>query len=198
MDTVKVPKILNKLNAKYMVFGDAENPEAVPNPYANGNAWFVSDIKFVSNPNEEIKQIGEVDTKKTAIISNDDKKYFDGKILKTDSTAFLNLTKYQANELEFKTQSKTPQLAVFSEIYYPYGWKMQIDGKEVPYIKANYLLRAVYVPEGNHTVRMIFEPEVIAKGKLFSLLSFGLFLILSLGGVYLIYRKSTKRKNILI
>lgn len=198
MDTVKVPKILNMLNAKYMVFGDAENPEAVPNPYANGNAWFVSDIKFVSNPNEEIKQIGEVDTKKTAIISNDDKKYFDGKILKTDSTAFLNLTKYQANELEFKTQSKTPQLAVFSEIYYPYGWKMQIDGKEVPYIKANYLLRAVYVPEGNHTVRMIFEPEVIAKGKLFSLLSFGLFLILSLGGVYLIYRKSTKRKNILI
>lgn len=190
MDTVKVPKILNMLNAKYMVFGDAENPEAVPNPYANGNAWFVSDIKFVSNPNEEIQQIGEVDTKKTAVISKDDKKYFEGKILKTDSTAFLNLTKYQANELEFKTQSKTPQLAIFSEIYYPKGWKMQIDGIEVPYIKANYLLRAVYVPEGNHTVRMVFEPDVIAKGKLFSMISFGIFLLLSLFGIYWIWKNS--------
>ena len=100
------------------------------------------------------------------------------------------MTKYQANELEFKTQSKTPQLAIFSEIYYPKGWKMQIDGIEVPYIKANYLLRAVYVPEGNHTVRMVFEPDVIAKGKLFSMISFGIFLLLSLFGIYWIWKNS--------
>ena len=140
MDTVRVPKILNMLNSKYMIFGDAEKPDAVTNPQANGNAWFVSEIKFVNSPNEEIKQIAEVDTKKIAIVSNDDKKYFDGKAMAADSTAVLNLTKYQANELEFKTQSKTPQLAVFSEIYYPKGWKMLIDEKEVPYIKADYLL----------------------------------------------------------
>ena len=146
MDTVKVPRILNMLNTKYMIFGSAENPEVVTNPSTNGNAWFVSDVKFVNSPNEEIQQIGEIDNKKIAVVAKEDQKYFEGKPLQKDSTAFLNLTKYQANELEFKTQSKTPQLAVFSEIYYPKGWKMLIDGVEVPYIKADYLLLAVYIP----------------------------------------------------
>jgi len=188
MDTVRIPKILNMLNTKYMIFGNAEKPDAVVNPNANGNAWFVSNVKFVENQNEEIKQIGEIDSKEVAIISKDDHKYFEGKQLAADSTAILNLTKYQPNELEFKTQSKTPQLAVFSEIYYPKGWKMLIDGNEVPYIKANYLLRAVHVPAGNHVVKMVFEPAVIAKGKLISMIAFGLFLLLSLGGIYWLYK----------
>lgn len=194
MDTVKIPKILNMLNTKYMIFGNAEKPDAVVNPSANGNAWFVSNVKFVENPNEEIKQIGEIDSKKVAIVSKDDQKYFEGKQLASDSTAILNLTKYQPNELEFKTQSKTPQLAVFSEIYYPKGWKMLIDGNEVPYIKANYLLRAVHVPAGNHVVKMVFEPAVIAKGKLISMIAFGLFLLMSLGGIYFLYRNNNRNK----
>ena len=194
MDTVKIPKILNMLNTKYMIFGNAEKPDAVVNPNANGNAWFVSNVKFVENPNEEIKQIGEIDSKKVAIVSKDDQKYFEGKQMAADSTAILNLTKYQPNELEFKTQSKTPQLAVFSEIYYPKGWKMLIDGNEVPYIKANYLLRAVHVPAGNHVVKMVFEPAVIAKGKLISMIAFGLFLLLSLGGIYFLYRNTNRNK----
>ncbi|MBU4539463.1 MAG: YfhO family protein [Weeksellaceae bacterium] len=189
MDTVKVPRILNMLNTKYMIFGDAEKPQEVVNPQTNGNAWFVSEVKFVNSPNEEIKQIGEIDTKKIAVVSKDDQKYFEGKQLQADSTAFLNLKKYQANELEFKTQSKTPQLAVFSEIYYPKGWKMMIDEKEVPYIKADYLLRAVHVPAGNHTVKMIFEPTVIQTGKLISMIAFGIFLILSGAGIFFLYRK---------
>ncbi len=196
MDSVKVPRILNMLNTKYMIFGDAEKPEAVTNPQSNGNAWFVSDLKFVKNPNEEIKQIGEVDTKKIAIISQDDQKYFEGKQIAADSTAFLNLTKYQPNELEFKSQSKTPQLAVLSEIYYPKGWKMFIDNKEVPYIKADYLLRAVHVPAGNHTLKMIFAPEVIAKGKLISMICFGLFLLLSLGGIFWLWKTAKETKEI--
>ena len=196
MDSVKVPRILNMLNTKYMIFGDAEKPEAVTNPQSNGNAWFVSDLKFVKTPNEEIKQIGEVDTKKIAIISQDDQKYFEGKQIAADSTAFLNLTKYQPNELEFKSQSKTPQLAVLSEIYYPKGWKMFIDNKEVPYIKANYLLRAVHVPAGNHTLKMIFAPEVIAKGKLISMICFGLFLLLSLGGILWLWKTAKETKEI--
>lgn len=196
MDSVKVPRILNMLNTKYMIFGDAEKPEAVTNPQSNGNAWFVSDLKFVKNPNEEIKQIGEVDTKKIAIISQDDQKYFEGKQIAADSTAFLNLTKYQPNELEFKSQSKTPQLAVLSEIYYPKGWKMFIDNKEVPYIKADYLLRAVHVPAGNHTLKMIFAPEVIAKGKLISMICFGLFLLLSLSGIFWLWKTAKETKEI--
>ena len=197
-DSVKssqIPQILNLLNTKYVVGGKLEEPQVQINPEANGNAWLVSDIKFVNTPNEEIDEIGNINSKKTAVISVDDKKYFEGKTLAADSTAFIDLTKYQANELEFKTQSKTPQLAVFSEIYYPKGWKMFVDEKEVTYIKADYLLRAVYVPAGNHNIRMIFEPKVIAKGKVISLIAFGLFLLLSLMGIFLLNRKSDKRNN---
>lgn len=191
-DNKKTLNILNMLNTKYILLGSLQEPRAEINPNANGNAWFVSDIQFVKTPNEEIKAVGEIDNKKTAVVSVEDQKYFEGKNLQSDSTAVIELKNYQPNQLEFKTQSKTPQLAVFSEIYYPKGWKMLLDGKEVPYIKANYLLRAVFVPAGNHEIRMVFEPEVIEKGKIISMSAFGIFLLLSLGGFLKFRRKNTK------
>lgn len=194
-DSVKVPNVLNLLNAKYWVVGGPENPQTVPNTKANGNAWFVSDIQFVNSPNEEIKSIGVINSKRTAVVASEDKSYFSNKPVQADSTAFINLTKYQPNELEFKSESKTPQLAVFSEIYYPHGWKMFVDEKEVPYIKADYLLRAVHVPAGKHHIRMIFEPEVIEKGKWISLLCFGLFIALSAFGIFWINKN--KKKEVL-
>lgn len=194
IDSVKTPNVLNLLNAKYMIFGGPDQPQVVPNPKANGNAWFVSDLKFADTPNQEIKAIGTIDNKKTAVIASSDKSYFDNKPVQADSTAFINLTKYQPNELEFKSQSKTPQLAVFSEVYYPHGWKVLVDEKEVPYIKADYLLRAVHVPAGNHHIRMVFEPEVIEKGKWLSLLSFGLFILLAAFGIF--WMNKNKKKEI--
>ena len=191
-DNKKTLNVLNMLNTKYILLGSLQEPRAEINPNANGNAWFVSDIQFVKTPNEEIKAVGEIDNKKTAVVSVEDQKYFEGKNLQSDSTAVIELKNYQPNQLEFKTQSKTPQLAVFSEIYYPKGWKMLLDGKEVPYIKANYLLRAVFVPAGNHEVRMVFEPEVIEKGKMISMSAFGIFLLLSVGGFLKFRRKNTK------
>ena len=193
-DNKKTLNILNMLNTKYILLGSLQEPRAEINPNANGNAWFVSDIQFVKTPNEEIKAVGEIDNKKTAVVSVEDQKYFEGKNLQSDSTAVIELKNYQPNQLEFKTQSKTPQLAVFSEIYYPKGWKMLLDGKEVPYIKANYLLRAVFVPAGNHEVKMVFEPEVIEKGKIISMSAFGIFLLLSVGG-FLKFRRKTIAKN---
>ncbi|MFC0343407.1 YfhO family protein [Epilithonimonas hispanica] len=192
-DQVKTVNILNMLNTKYFLVGDQQKPEITPNPEANGNAWFVSDIKFVDNPNEELNETGNVDTKKIAVISKEDRAYFNGKNLVKDSTAYLDLKTYQPNELSFYSSSKTPQLAVFSEIYYPHGWNVYLDGNKVDYIKANYLLRALYVPAGKHKIEMKFEPAVIETGKLFSLISFGLFVLLSLvGGYFLVknYRKS--------
>ena len=191
-DNKKTLNILNMLNTKYILLGSLQEPRAEINPNANGNAWFVSDVQFVKTPNEEIKAVGEIDNKKTAVVSVEDQKYFEGKNLQSDSTAVIELKNYQPNQLEFKTQSKTPQLAVFSEIYYPKGWKILLDGKEVPYIKANYLLRAVFVPAGNHEVRMVFEPEVIEKGKVISMSAFGIFLLLSVGGFLKFRRRNIK------
>lgn len=186
-DSIKTPKVLNMLNTKYILSGNLEEPQVQINPNANGNAWLVSDVKFVDSPNEEIKAIGEIDNKKTAVVLVEDKTYFNGKNLKSDSTAIIDLKSYKANELVFESQSKTPQLAVFSEVYYPYGWKIFVDEKEVPYIKANYLLRAVHIPEGKHKIRMIFEPEVIEKGKMISMSVWVIFLLL--GGIGFRYRK---------
>lgn len=191
-DQVKTVRILNMLNTKYFIVGDQQNPQITPNPDANGNAWFVSDIKFVNNPNEELNETGNVDTKNIAVISKDDKAYFNGKNLVKDSTAYLDLKTYQPNELSFESSSKTPQLAVFSEIYYPHGWNVYLDGNKVDYIKANYLLRALYVPAGKHKIEMKFEPAVIEKGKLFSMISFGLFILLSLIGGYFLVKNSRK------
>lgn len=183
-DTVKTPKILNMLNAKYMIFGDTQNPEVVHNPFTNGNAWLVSEIEEAKNANEEIEKIGVVDTKKVAVIGKEDGAYFKDKKMAKDTLASIQLVKYEPNHLSFTSKSATPQLAVFSEIYYPHGWKMFIDRKEVPYIKANYLLRAVHVPAGNHTIEMTFQPEVIEKGKMISMSFLGLFIVLSIGGGY--------------
>lgn len=194
-DSIKTVKVLNMLNTKYILNGSLQEPQVQINPNANGNAWLVSDVKFVNTPNEEIKAIGDIDNKKTAVVLAEDKDYFKGKNLQLDSTAVIELVHYQADELEFKTKSKTSQLAVFSEVYYPKGWKVFLDGEEIPYIKANYLLRAVAVPSGNHTIKMVFEPEVIETGKLISMSVFGLFVLLSLGGGFMQYRRVNKEEK---
>lgn len=183
-DSIKMPKILNMLNAKYFIVGDLNQPQSFSNPEANGNAWFVSNIEWANTPKEELHKIGSIDNKTTAVLSVEDKNQLHSMPLAKDSTAYIELKQYQPNELVYKTVSKTPQLAVFSEIYYPHGWKVFLDGKEVPYLKANYLLRALPIPKGEHTVKMIFEPEVLKKGKLVSMIAFGIFILLSLFGIY--------------
>ena len=187
--SAQIPEILNLLNTKYVIGGSPESPEVQMNPNANGNAWFVSDVIFAQNPNEEIGKIGEINSKTTAVISAEDKNYFNGKAIIADPSASIVLTSYQPNELNFKSNSRTPQLAVFSEIYYPKGWKMFVDGKETAYLKADYLLRAVHVPAGIHELKMIFDPAVIKTGKVVSIICFALFLLMSGAGCWLLIKK---------
>ena len=178
----EIPNILNMLNTKYLILGNAENPNIQINPESNGNAWFVSNIKWAKSPNEEIGLIGKIDNKKTAVINEKDfKNILKSQQFVADSTANIQLTKYQPNELKYISQSSTNQLAVFSEIYYPYGWKAFVDGKEVEILRANYLLRAIPLSAGKHEIKMIFQPQTIKTGKWISALAFGLFILISLG-----------------
>ena len=178
----EIPNILNILNTKYLILGNAENPNVQINPESNGNAWFVSNIKWAKSPNEEIDLIGKIDNKKTAVINEKDfKNILKSQQFVADSTANIQLTKYQPNELKYISQSSTNQLAVFSEIYYPYGWKAFVDGKEVEILRANYLLRAIPLSAGKHEIKMIFQPQTIKTGKWISVLAFGLFILISLG-----------------
>ncbi|MCP1252408.1 MULTISPECIES: YfhO family protein [Elizabethkingia] len=183
------PNILNMLNTKYVLVADKTGIQPKENPFANGPAWFVSEVKIAGTPNEEIDLISKVDNKKVAVIGKEDEKYLNGKTLQADPAAKIAVKTYQPNEIVYQTSSATPQLAVMSEIYYPHGWKFYIDGKETDYIKADYLLRAVHVPAGKHEIRMAFEPEVIQKGKTISLASVGLFILLAALGFWFYQRK---------
>lgn len=190
----QIPNILNMLNTKYIVGGSLEEPQIHINPLSNGNAWLLSDIKWAKNSNEEMALLGEVDNKRTVVLSEKEfgDKYKNKSSFAIDSTASIQLVKYQPNALEYISESKTNQLAVFSEIYYPYGWKAFVDGKETEIIRANYLLRAMPIPSGKHTIKMVFEPQAIHTGKWVALCAFFGFILL--GGMGLFWQWKQKSK----
>jgi len=186
----------NMLNAKYFILQDSTgNKFAQQNVNANGNAWFVSEINWVANADEEIVALSKFNSKQTAIIDKRFEEEFKGFVPNRDSSARISLTKYQPNKLDYTSQSSTDQLAVFSEIYYEKGWNAYIDGKLVPHVRVNYVLRALQVPAGNHTIEFKFEPTVIGTGEKIAyasswLLYGGLLLVLGLS----FYRKKKEQE----
>lgn len=172
---------INMLNTKYIIY----NPNAAPllNNHALGNAWFVQEVDFVGNADEEIEALNNIDPLKTALV---DERFSDELAnVNFDSGAqpVIELEEYQPNYLKYKASvsSGTP-LAVFSEIYYPKGWRAFVDGKPVIHIRANYILRAMAIPEGEHVIEFKFEPESYYIGEKVSLAS-SLILIFALVAV---------------
>lgn len=188
-------EILNMLNVKYIINTDEQQqPVALTNQEANGNAWFVSEVQKVASPDEAIKALGNITTKKTAVIET---KKADNQIkdhYTTDSIAFIKTISYLSNKIVYETNNPNEGLAVFSEIYYPKGWKATVDGKEASIYEVDYTLRAIRVPEGRHTVIFEFDPEVVKTGSRIALFSFiGMVLLLAGGAVYMI--RSGKRNK---
>lgn len=162
----------NMLNVKYIILGDSTGRKFVQRNYAaNGNAWFVSNTKMVANADEEIKALTGFSSKQTAVID----KRFEGELanfkMNFDSTASIKFISYAPNKLVYESNTKTPQLAVFSEVYYDKGWNTYVDGKLVPHFRANYILRAMVVPEGKHNIEFKFEPTTVKKGQTIALAS---------------------------
>lgn len=191
-DKLNLP-ILDMLNTKYIITADSVI-RAVPNPNNNGNAWFVNDVLFAKNADEEITQIGKINTKRQAVLPKDLQK--DLHLAKsTDTLSYIELKQYEPNNLTYTAHNNAGEkLGVFSEIYYPYGWKATIDGKEVPIYRANYTLRALKIPAGEHTINFTFDPPVIHKGRIITLFTFAIFIILS--GILLFWKYKKDCKNI--
>ena len=156
LDASEFP-VLNMLNTRYFIFplqGGQTVP--LPNPYALGNAWFVDEVQYVSNANEEIEAIHGLEPSQVAIV---DKKFESVvKSLPSDSTASIELAAYEPNYLKYEVNSEKGGTVVFSEIYYP-GWQSTVDGQEVPHGRADYILRAMNVPAGKHVVEFKFDPK---------------------------------------
>ena len=179
-------RVMNMLNMKYVIY----NKQAPPlvNPYHNGNAWFVNNIRIAQDANEEMKLLGEIDTRHELVIDKSLASALPSKVT-PDSTAKISLKSYAPNHLIYSVDTKTEQVAVFSEIYYDKGWKATIDGKEVPYTRVNYLLRAMPLKAGSYDVEFRFAPGSYSTGNLLALISSVLLIIGLATYLFLFFRK---------
>ena len=187
-------EVLNMLNTKYFLVPDKNGePQAQQNTDANGNVWFVENVKVVNSANQEMEILDSLRTKTVAVIDVskvENKMQFN---ILQDSTAAISLLKYDVTKLTYQSKTTTEQFAVFSEIYYKDGWNAYIDGKLTPHFRVNYVLRGMKIPSGEHKIEFKFEPKVIQKGGLVSLASYSLLLLIAIG--WLFYDKKKKKKR---
>ena len=185
--------VLNMLNTKYVIVH--ANFAPVNNKYAYGNAWFVKDYELVNTPDEELLGLKQIDPRESAVISKEFESVIQDKGFNFDENATIQLTSYAPNKLEYKTSAANEQLAVFSEIYYPKGWNVYIDGNKTDLLRADYILRAVIVPAGEHTVTFEYKPESYYMGARISAISSSLLLLALLGGIVFYIMRYMKKKE---
>ena len=181
--------VINMLNTRYFIFPIGEKGETMPiqNPYAMGNAWFVSTVNYVANANEEMAALDSFNPTRTAVVNKDfQATLHDITGAPVDSMAHLTLESYEPNHLRYTTSNKQDGVAVFSEIYYPDGWQVTIDGEKAELARANYVLRALYIPAGEHTIEMTFDPQSLHTTETMAYAGYGLLL---LGVIALVWKK---------
>ncbi len=191
-------EILNMLNVKYIIQTDSTGTSIpVQNPNANGNAWFVNELKAVNTTDAEMKALDKLDSKNVAVVNESEKfvytdsyasihpkSNFTSNKFTKDSLATIILNLYKPNHLKYTSNNTNDGLAVFSEIYYKNGWKATIDGKESAIFRVDYTLRGMQIPAGKHTIEFKFEPEVVKTGSTIALVSSTGMLLLLCGGIY--------------
>ncbi len=157
--------VLNMLNTKYLIVGRQNNqPQAMLNPDALGNAWIVDNYTIVDKADEEILALNNFDPAHTAIIDKRFEDQLQGYQKGAGGNASIKLTSYKPNELIYSFRSDTDEMVVFSEIYYDKGWNAYIDDEKLPYFRTNYVLRGMIIPAGDHEIVWKFEPRVYYTG----------------------------------
>jgi hypothetical protein len=186
------PGILNMLNTKYILTRDQQgNPAVQQNPDALGHAWFVDRYVVVPNADAEMNALDTIQPRRTAVLDQRFADELQGLTIQADSANSIRLTSYKPNELTYESNAKSEQLAVFSEIYYNVrdDWKVTIDGQPAPLLRANYVLRALRVPAGKHTIVFRFDPISVSTGRTIDLISSILLVGLIVGAVFMEARR---------
>jgi hypothetical protein len=174
--------VLNMLNMKYVIYGN-DARQVLLNNAANGNAWFPKEIQAVNSANEELSKIADVDTRNVAVIDQSRMKLRDNKA-NTDSAATIRFVEKKPYWQKYESESASGGLAVFSEIYYPVGWKATIDGQDAAIYRVDYTLRGVELPPGRHTIEFTFRPDAYVIGDKVTMVASVLLLIVVLGGLF--------------
>ena len=189
------PGVLNMLNAKWVITGDGNKVQAMKNPGALGNAWFVKAAIFVKGPVAEMKALTGLNTKDTAVIDESYRSMLTP-FVPADSSAVIKMTAFDNDAISYESNAAGNHLALFSEIFYK-DWKAYIDGKPATYVKANYVLRAMVIPAGKHTINFKFEPSIFFLSKKISGIASWLLIILLLVALFTEFRKRNKTIDIL-
>ena len=195
MDSVQSSKfrVLNMLNARYLVFPTQDGTVPIRNPYALGNAWFVDSVMYVGNANEEISALDNIMPERTAVVDARFKSQLNGvELLQKDAESSIVLTAYEPNRVTYRSDNKHDGVAVFSEIYYPHGWQVSIDGSPVEPARADYVLRTLYIPAGTHTIDMVFDPQSLHVTETIAYIAIALMLVGVIAVIILERRKLTK------
>ncbi|WP_316790760.1 YfhO family protein [Pedobacter frigoris] len=185
--------VLDMLNTKYIITQDPQNGsyKMQRNETAAGHAWIVQNVQFAKDADEEMKAINSFDPKKEAIVDIRYKDLIDAKRVGADPTASIKLDSYHPDHLVYSYSAPRDIIAVFSEIYYDKGWNMYVDGKQKPYFRADYVLRAAQLEAGNHKVEFKFEPVSYYMGEKISLVG-SILLLAGLGFAF--YSENKKKK----
>ena len=185
---------LNMLNTRYIIY----NPEQPPlrNPFAFGNAWFVDKVEVVENADAEIAALNTINPLTTAVVDKRFANEVKGFTPQLDSTATITLDSYRPNKLVYTTKANSEQLAVFSEIYYQPGWEVTIDGKPASHFRADWILRAMLVPAGEHQIVFEFRPQGYITAAYITSFSSLIILLLLIGAVGYSVWKARKQKEI--
>jgi len=183
---LKEVPVLNMLNTRYFILPGRESDFAVRNPQANGNAWFVQQVRTVASADSEIVSLNRIDNKTTALVQQ---KNNTGLSATYANTGTIALQSYKPNHLVYEAQSDAKGFAVFSEIYYPKGWNAYIDGTLTPYTCVDYLLRGMEIPAGKHRVEFRFEPGIYKTANTLSLAGSVILLVVVGASGFLAFRK---------
>lgn len=175
--------VLNMLNTRYIIERGEQGPIARFNPNALGNAWFVDSVIIVNNADEEIAALNNFNPQSTAIVDARFAQGLENYSSNPGDDDDIYLTEYKANSLKYKYNLENPRLAVFSDIHYPTGWHVRINGEEVDHIRVNYLLRAVLLPSGNSEVTFEYRPAMFQAGYGIDLVSSLLIILLTLAWI---------------
>lgn len=186
-------RVLNMLNTKYFIVANQNNqPQAQLNQDAYGNAWFVDNVVLVDSADKEMNALDTLNTKTDAVIDRSKLEESNSFIFEKDSIANISLKSYDVTKLIYNSNTQKEQFAVFSEIYYKDGWNAYVDGELTPHYRVNYVLRGMIIPAGKHQIVFKFEPKVIQKGSLVSLISYGLLIAITIGWLFYDDRKKKK------
>lgn len=187
-------RVLNMLNNKYIIINPVSSP--ILNTHALGNSWFIEKIRLVENADEEIAALGSFDPAREVIVDKRFESYIKDLEPGTDTAGFIRLLEYQPDYLVYESNCSTPQIAVFSEIFYEKGWNAYVDDELTSHFRVNYILRGMVVPEGSHTIKFRFEPSSYYTGRKISLACSTLLILLLIGiPVFVVSNKLKKEKE---